>query len=122
MILSFIDKVTTGAWSIALFIWNIAEVICVSAAARTGGLALELAVTAGALDISDITQYLDHDKSSSISQLINGKLTDLQKLLKYFNGKTTSAFNQFSLSGVLPIIYISHPKDLLVVVLFLFIL
>ena len=122
MILSFIDKVTTGAWSIALFIWNIAEVICVSAAARTGGLALELAVTAGALDISDITQYLDHDKSSSISQLINGKSRDLQKSLKYFNGATTSASNLFSLSGVLPIIFVLYSKDLLVVVLLLFIL
>ena len=103
--LSFIDKVTTGTWNIALFVWNIAAVICVSATAGTGGLALELAVTAGALDISDIS-----------------KLTDLQKLLKYFNGTTTSAFNLFSLSGVIPIIYILYSKDLLVVVLFLFIL
>ena len=37
--------------------------------------------TVGVLDISDIIQYLDHDKSSSISQLIKGKSRDLQKLL-----------------------------------------
>ena len=38
------------------------------------------------LDISDILQFLEHDKLSSISQLIKCKLRDLQKLLKYFNG------------------------------------
>ena len=36
-------------------------------------------------DISDIIQFLDHDKSRSISQLIKNKSKDLQKLLKYFN-------------------------------------
>ena len=37
------------------------------------------------LYILDITQYLFHDKLSSISQSINGKSKDLPKLLKYFN-------------------------------------
>ena len=31
---------------------------------------------------------LDHDKSSSISQLIYSKSEDLEKLIKYFNGTT----------------------------------
>ena len=42
------------------------------------------------LDISDMTQFF---KSSSISRLINGESRDLQKLLKDFNGTTTSASN-----------------------------
>ena len=46
------------------------------------------------------------------SQLINGKSRDIQKLLKYFNGKTTSAFNLFSFSDVLPIIFVLYLKDL----------
>ena len=28
LILSLIDKVTTGAWSLVLFIWNVAPVLC----------------------------------------------------------------------------------------------
>ena len=50
-----------------------------------------------------ILQFLSHLKSSSISQLINGKSRDLQKLLKYFRGTTTSSFILLALSGVLPI-------------------
>ena len=38
----------------------------------TGGLA----GNAGVLDISDIIQYLDYDKSISTSQLIKGKSRD----------------------------------------------
>ena len=41
----------------------------------------------------------DHDKSSSISQLINDKSRDLQKPFEYFNGTTTSAFNVLLLSS-----------------------
>ena len=58
------------------------------------------------LDTSDITQYLDHDKSSSISQLIKGKSRDLQKLLKYFNGTTTSASNLPPSPGAVPINFV----------------
>ena len=76
----------------------------------------------GVIDISDITHYLDQDKSSSISQLINGKLRDLQKLLKYFNETTTSTSNILLLLGVLPINFVLYLKDLLVIVLLLFIL
>ena len=43
--------------------------------------------------IQDIIHPFAHDKSSSISQIINGKSRNLQKLLKYFIGKTTSVFN-----------------------------
>ena len=67
-------------------------------------------------------QYLDNDKSSSISKLINGKSRDLQKLFKCFNGTATSAFNLLSLSGVLPVIFVLYLKDLLITILFLLIL
>ena len=39
------------------------------------------------------TQSFAHDKSSSTSQLIKGKLSDLQKLLRYLNEIVTSMFN-----------------------------
>ena len=80
MVLSFTDKVTTGTKNFALFIRNVALFAVAVTSYSTGsvfGTALDV------LDILDITQYLDHDKSSSISQLIKGKWRDLQKLLKY---------------------------------------
>ena len=76
---SFIDKVTMRAWSLALLIWPVANVASV---ARTGGSAPGLVGTSGVLDISDITQFLYHDKLSFISQLIKSKSRDLGKLLE----------------------------------------
>ena len=49
--------------------------------------------TAAVSNITDVIQLFDHDKSSSISQLIKGKQRNLQKLLKYLNGTTTFASN-----------------------------
>ena len=72
----------------------------------TSGLASGLPGTAGIFDISDIIYSFDHDKSSSVSKLINGKSRDLQTLLKYFNGTTTAASNILLSSGVLP--FLSH--------------
>ena len=94
---------------------NLAEVVAVAA---TGGFP----ATAAVFDISDTTQYLEHDKSSSVSQLSKGKSRDLQKLLKYFHGTTTSASNILLSVGVLPIIFVLYSKGLLDVVLLLFIL
>ena len=102
-ILLLIDKVTTGKWSFALFIWNVALFVVVATSYLTG---LEFETTLHVLDTSDITQYFDHDKSSSISWLIKGKSRDLQKLLKYFNGTTTSSSNVPPLSGVFPINFV----------------
>ena len=56
---------------------------------------------------------LTQDKSISISQLISGKSRDLQKLVKYFNGTATSAFNVLLLFGVLPINFFLYSKYLL---------
>ena len=99
LILSLINKLTTQTQSLGLFIWNIAPVVKVTS------VGLDL-LTSGVLDISDITQYLDHVKSSSIARLIKGKSRDSQKLVKYFNGRTTSAFNLLLLFGVLSIIFV----------------
>ena len=99
LILSLIDKLTTQTQSLGLFIWNIAPVV------KVASVGLDL-LTSGVLDISDITQYLDHVKSSSIARLIKGKSRDSQKLVKYFNGRTTSAFNLLLLFGVLSIIFV----------------
>ena len=62
--------------------------------------------------IIDVIHSFDHDKSSSISQLINDKSRDFQKLFEYFNGTTTSAFNVLLLSsGVLLFNFILYSKD-----------
>ena len=67
------DKVTTGMYSSASFIWNSNPV---------GGL-----FTAA---ISAKTQFFDQVKIIFISQPINGILRVLQKLLKCFSGITSS--------------------------------
>ena len=54
-------------------------------------------------------------------QLIKGKLRHLQKLLKYFNGTTTSAFNVLLSAGVL-LIFVLYLKDLLVLLFILLLL
>ena len=71
----------------------------------TGGLAFGFSGIPGPIDISDIIHSFEHDKSSSISQLINSKSRDLQKLLKYFNGTTTSTSHILLSFCVLPIIF-----------------
>ena len=63
MILSFIDKVTTGTYSLALFIWNLVPVNCLASITWAIGLALWLSAIAGVIDISDILHSLDHEKS-----------------------------------------------------------
>ena len=83
--------------------------VAVVATSYSGGSPTALNV----FDISDITQFFVNLKPSPISQLIHGKSRNLQKLLKYFNGTTTSASNILSLFGVFPIIYIRYLKNLL---------
>ena len=81
--------------------WNAEAVVCISATSGAGCLAYGLPSTAGGIDISDIIDSFNYKKSSSVSQLINGKSRDLPKWLKYFNGKTTSASNILLSSGIL---------------------
>ena len=52
--------------------------------------------------------------------LFTFKSRDLQNLLKYFNGITTSVFILLLFTGFLPIIFVLYSKDLLVVDLLLF--
>ena len=73
-------------------------------------------------DISDNMLSSKHDKSSSILQLLKNKSKDLQKLITYFNRTINSATNVFLLAGVLRDTFALYLKDLLVVVLLLFIL
>ena len=73
MSLSLTNKVTTGTWNLALFIWNVAPVVCDVPWYLTG-----LVFRTAPFDL-DISSY---DKSSSTSQLIYCKSRDLQKFLK----------------------------------------
>ena len=52
-----------------------------------------------------ITQVDDHVKKRLTSQLINGILRVLQKLLKYFNGTIISTSFILPPAGVLPVIF-----------------
>ena len=91
-----------------LFIWNGDPVLLVGCARLVGGLLDRLAVTSGVLDISDIMQPFDYEKSSIISQLIKGKLKDLEKLLNYFIQTTTSVSNALLLLSGLLQLYLSY--------------
>ena len=63
-------------------------------------------------DISANTQFFDHVKINSISQLINGIFKLFEKLLKYFKGITTFPFvNESLFGGVFPTILVLHLKD-----------
>ena len=70
--MSWVDKVTTGKWSFVSITVNVAPSF--AAAVKT------------------ITQFADQVRIRLISQVIKRILRILQKLLKYFNGKTFSAF------------------------------
>ena len=60
------------------FIWNVAPVVYIAVTSRTGQLASLLPGILSITDISDIIHSFDHDKLSSVSQLINRKARDLQ--------------------------------------------
>ena len=102
---------TTGTLST----WNVPAVVCIAAATTTGGLASGLPCTAGVTNISDIIHSFDHEKSSSILQLIKSKSRNLQNLLNYLNGTTTYAFKVLLSSDALSIIFVLYWKDLLVI-------
>ena len=98
---------------------NVALSVSVASTAWAGGLACQLVATAAVIDISDITQFFYHDKSS-LTSLNKGKSTDLQKLLKYFS-RTSYVYNLLIIAGAAPVIFVLCSKDLLVVALLLFI-
>ena len=101
--------------------WNVAPVVAVVAVAAWYTTGLAFGSTAlNILDISDITIFCP-SQVKFISQLINSKSRDPQKLLKHFNEPTTSGFNKL-LFGVLRIIFVLYSKDLLLAVLLLLII
>ena len=73
------DKVTTGTY------------IFVSVISKSNSVGATIAgLTSGFAILSVKTQFSDHVKINSSSQLINGIFKLLQKLLKCFSGITTS--------------------------------
>ena len=80
--LSFADKVTTGTYDFLFLIVKI----------KLSELASSFSVPVEAK-----TQCLVHLTFNSTLQLINGIWSDLQKLLRYFNGKTIALFLKFHL-------------------------
>ena len=94
LMLLFID-IVTAIHSLVLFIRN--YTLPADLAGWFGS------ATAVAFNISDITKFLNYDKSSCIWQLIKGKLGESQTLLKSFNGIATFLYNMLSADGVLPI-------------------
>ena len=82
LILSSLDKVTTGTYNLQSFIASVAPVVVPF---TTGGPASTCLYSKLV-----ITQFLFHFSSKNISQLINGMFNALQKLPKYFNGIANS--------------------------------
>ena len=104
---------------------HVALAVAVGKTWSVGRLAFGLVGTSRVLDISDIIQFLVHGKSSSVSQLVKGKSRNLRKLLKHANETTKQQQSKSTIllsAGVLPVIFVLYSKDLLVVVLLLFIL
>ena len=103
LILSLIDKVTTGTKSLVTVIPKFTPVMLLFSSINT--------------------QSFVRDKSSSISQFINSKSIDLQKLLRYLSGIVTSTFKADTggrfvslsfpgLSGVVPSIFVLYSNHL----------
>ena len=86
--LSLIEKVANRYIKFSIIIWNVAPVACDVTWYRSG------------LVFGTAPYYCYY----TISWPWQIKFY-LQKLLKYFNGKATSAFNLFPLFGELPIIF-----------------
>ena len=82
-LLSLADKVTTGRYN---FVSLIVKVVLVE---------LVFALSAPA---ADKAQYFVHLIFNSTLQLINGNSSDLQKLLKYFNGTAIVRFFRIPLA------------------------
>ena len=99
----------------SLFISSVAFKVFNSGTRSVGKTAFRLVGTSGVVYICDIIQLHNHHKSRSISELIRGKLKDLQKLLKYINGITTFVSNALLSTGVLPIILALYLTDLFVI-------
>ena len=85
--MSLADKVTTGTYN---FVSLIVQIILLALSA----LAISLS-----LPVADKAHYFAHQSFNSTLQLINGISSDLQKLLKCFNGTTIAAFLKIPLAA-----------------------
>ena len=83
LVLSSLDKVTTGTHNLQSFIASVAPVGALSL--TTGGPASTCLCSKLV-----ITQFLSHFNSKDTSELINGIFSAFQKLPKYFNGIVNS--------------------------------
>ena len=61
-------------------------------------IALSFSLTSFSVPHEEKTQYFVHLSFNSISQLINGISSDLQKLIKNFNGTAIAAFFRIPLA------------------------
>ena len=96
------DKMTTGTYNFLSVTSNIAP----------GTTIAGLLPSASLVVISSKTQFFDQVKINSTSELINGIVKLLQKLLKYFSGIATFAFvNESLFCGVFPTIFVLYLKD-----------
>ena len=66
--LLFLEKVAKGTQSLALSILIVALVVSIALLPRLG----QLTATSAVFNISEVTRFLDHDKSNSVSYLIQG--------------------------------------------------
>ena len=80
LVLSSLDKVTTGTYNLQSFIASVAPVGALSLLPAPVSLCSKLV----------ITQFLFHFNCKDTSQLIKGIFNCLQKLLRYFNGISNS--------------------------------
>ena len=97
--LSLADKVTVGTYNFVSLIVKILLLAC--------SLPLTLS-----LPFAEKMQYFFYLSFNSISQLLNGILSDLQKLLKYFNGTGIVAFFRIPLAWFSVSWAIVFPKNL----------
>ena len=96
--------------------FDIIIVVSIAATAGTGGLASGSLTALDVIYISDIIHFFDHDKSCFFYFTVNQWQTgNLQKLLKYSKGTTTSVSNELLSFDALPIVFALSSKDLLVI-------
>ena len=84
MILSFIDKILTGTWSLALFLWNAAPVAFIAVIPKKGELASRSPTTLAAIDISDFIYIFEYDRSSPYLTVNQWKIKISPKITQIF--------------------------------------
>ena len=107
---SYVNKVTTGTYTLVPVILNVASV-GLSTSATAGLPPREGTASLVALPVN--TKFLDQAKIKDTSKLINGISNVLQKLLKYFNGKTISISFVLLVPLNFPVTFVLNSKKVL---------